>query len=113
MSERVAKLNDFIRDNISEIFFKELSLKKGVFVSVIKVTTTKDLESTKILVSVFPEKERLYAMNTLKKEIYNIQGALNKRLQIRRMPRIEFILDKTQEKVDKLETVFKQIKEEK
>ncbi len=113
MSERVAKLNDFIRDNISEIFSRELSFKKGVFVSVIKVSTTKDLESTKILISVFPEKERSYIMNTLKKEIYRIQGALNKKMQIRRLPRIEFTLDKTQENVDRLEAVFKQIAEEK
>lgn len=113
MSERIPKINDFIRDNISEILNKELPFKKGVFVSVIKVSTTKDLEETKVLVSIFPESERAYVMATLKKEIYRIQGALNKRLQIRRMPRIEFILDKTQENVDKLETVFKQIAEEK
>jgi ribosome-binding factor A len=113
MSDRITKLNDLIRDRISEIFSRELSLKKGVFISVIKVTTTKDLESTKILVSIFPEKERSYAMNTLKKEIYRIQGALNSKMQIRRLPRIEFLLDRTQEEVDKLEAVFKQIKEEK
>ncbi len=112
MSERIEKINDFIRDKVSEIIQRELSLKKSVFVSIIKVTTTIDLESAKIMVSVFPEKERDYAMKTLQKEIYRIQGALNKTLQIRCIPKIEFTLDKTQEKVEKLESVFKQIKEE-
>ena len=113
MSERILKINDFIRDNVSEILNKEISFKKGLFVSIIKVSTTKDLEETKILVSVFPEKERRYAMVTLKKEIYRIQGALNRKMQIRRLPRIEFLLDTTQENVDKLESVFKQIEKEK
>lgn len=113
MSERIIKINDLIRDNISEILNKELSFKKGVFVSIIKVTTTKDLESSKILISIFPESERAYAMGTLKNEIYRIQGALNRKMQIRRLPRLEFIMDTTQEKVDKLESVFKQIEEEK
>lgn len=112
MSERIEKINDFIRDNLSLIIQKELSIKKGVFISIIKVDTTLDFDSSKVLVSVFPQDQRDYAMKTLKKEIYRLQGALNKNLNIRKLPKIEFVLDKTQEKVERLETVFKKIKEE-
>lgn len=112
MSERIEKINDLIRDHISEILLREISLKKGVFVSVIKVSTTKDLEHAKLMISVFPQEERQYVKATLRKEMFRIQGALNRKMSIRIVPRIEFQIDTTQENVDKIESLFKQIKEE-
>jgi ribosome-binding factor A len=112
MSHRIEKINDLIRDSIAEILVKHLSFKKGVFVSVTKVDTSKDLRYARVLVSVFPENQQSYAIATLKNELFSIQSQLNKRVNSKSVPKIEFIMDKTQHNVDEIENIFKQIHEE-
>lgn len=113
MSFRIEKVNKLIKQQISEIISRELSLKPGVFVTVSKVDTAKDLRYTRILVSIFPESETDYAMKTLEKELYIIQGQLNKKLFMKPIPKIEFAIDSTEVQADNLEKIFKEIKEEK
>lgn len=109
MSERILKINELIRKHISEIISRDLSLKAGVFVTVAKVDTTPDLRYTRIFVSIFPEKEIDYAAKTLQKELYRIQGKLNKKLAMRPLPKIEFKIDMTESKADEIEKLLKQI----
>ncbi len=109
MSLRISKINELIKSHINEIIVKELSLKNGVFVTVSKVDTTRDLRYTRIFVSIFPEKEINYAEKTLTKELYRIQGALNKKLQMRPLPKVQFITDMTESKADVIEKLLKDI----
>ena len=109
MSERILKINELIRKHISEIISRDLSLKAGVFVTVVKVDTTPDLRYTRIFVSIFPEKEINYAIKTLQKELYQIQGKLNKLLAIRPLPKIEFRMDMTESKANEIEKLLKEI----
>ena len=109
MTNRIPKINELIRKHISEIISRDLSLKSGVFVTVAKVDTTPDLRYTRIFVSIFPEKEIDYAAKTLGKELYRIQGALNKKLVMKPLPKIEFKIDMTESKADEIEKLLKNI----
>jgi ribosome-binding factor A len=109
MSTRIPKINELIKSHINEIITKDLSLKSGVFVTVSKVDTTPDLRYTRIFVSIFPEKDIPYAEKTLTKELYRIQGALNKKLYMRPLPKIQFITDMTESKADEIEKLLRQI----
>lgn len=109
MSLRTAKINELIKNHINTIITKELSIKSGVFVTVSKVDTTPDLRYTRIFVSIFPEKEIAYTEKTLTKELYRIQGALNKKLYMRPLPKIQFITDMTASKADEIEKLLRQI----
>lgn len=109
MSQRISKINELIKAHINDIILKELSLKEGVFVTIAKVDTSSDLRYTRIFVSVFPEGERRYIMKTLEKEIYKIQGALNKKLHMRPLPKIIFRLDITESVADEIEKLLKEI----
>jgi len=109
MSTRITKINSLIQQHISEILTRDISLKAGVFITVAKVDTTPDLRYTRIFVSIFPEKEIDYAAKTLEKELYRIQGALNKKLAMRPLPKVEFKIDMTESKADEIEKLLKQI----
>jgi ribosome-binding factor A len=74
-----------------------------------QVDTTPDLRYTRIFVSIFPEKEIDYVEKTLAKEMYRIQGALNKKLFMRPLPKVQFITDMTESKADEIEKLLKQI----
>lgn len=109
MSHRIEKINELIKQQISEILIRELNLKPGIFLTVSKVDTTRDLRYTRIFLSIFPEKEAGYVLETLKKEIYNLQRVLNKKLSMRPLPRIEFIHDITESKADEVEKILKKM----
>lgn len=109
MSQRTTKINELVKQHVNDIILKELSLKSGVFVTISKVDTTPDLRYTRIFVSIFPEKEIDYVEKTLAKEMYRIQGALNKKLFMRPLPKIQFITDMTESKADEIEKLLKQI----
>jgi len=113
MSNRIDKVNDFIRDQISLIITKDLALKQGVFVSVTKVDTSKDLRYTKIFISVFPETEIDYATKTLKKEMFRIQKNFNQKFHSKYFPKINFEVDNTGSKITKLDEIFDKITNEK
>lgn len=109
MSERIPKINELIKSHINEIILKDISLKSGVFVTVAKVDTTPDLRYTRVFISIFPEKEIAYVVKTLAKELYQIQGKMNKKLSMRPLPKIEFKVDMTESKADEIEKLLKQI----
>lgn len=88
---------------------RELSLKQGIFITVSKVDTTADLRYTRVSISIFPEKETHYTLASINKEIYSIQGALNKKLHMKPLPKIEFIVDNTESQADEIEKILKEI----
>lgn len=109
MPNRIEKINALVQRNLGEIITRELSLKAGVFLTIAKVDTTPDLRYTRVFVSIFPEKERAYAMKALQNEIYTLQGALNKTLSMKPLPKIEFKIDLTESKADEVEKILKQL----
>jgi ribosome-binding factor A len=109
MNNRIQKINELIRQTVNDIFLKELSLKEGVFVTITKVDTSRDLRYTRVFVSIFPERETGYVTRALANEIYGIQGKLNKKLHMRPLPKIEFRTDTTEAKADEIEKILKEI----
>jgi ribosome-binding factor A len=110
MGHRIEKINELIKQQVSEIIPRELNLKPGIFLTVAKVDTSKDLRYTRIFISIFPEKETNYIRETLKKETYFLQGKLNKKLAIKIIPKIEFVIDLTESKADEVEKILSDIK---
>lgn len=112
MAHRIEKISSLIRKSVSEIISRDLSIKKGVFLTVSKVDTSADLRYARVFVSVFPVEQSDYAQRTLEKEIFRIQKQLNGQLAMKILPKIIFVLDKRQEKVSEIEKIFEQIKKE-
>lgn len=109
MNNRIQKINRLIQKNISDIILNDLSLKEGVFVTVTCVDTTSDLRYTRVFISVFPEKEIAYVEKTLQKEIYKLQGSLNRLLHMKPLPKLEFRFDLTESKADEIEKILREI----
>jgi ribosome-binding factor A len=109
MSLRIEKINELVKSLIGEILTRELNLKPGVFITVSKVDTSNDLRYTRIFLSIFPEKDIKYVEKTLEKEVYKIQGQLNKKLSTKPLPKIQFKTDMTESKADVIEKLLKKI----
>lgn len=106
MSQRISKVNNLIKREVSQLFTREISFKSGVFVTIPRVITASDLLSAKIFVSVFPATEEDYAMKTIAHEHKNVQKLLHRKLHMRTLPKLEFIYDDTEERADEVEKIF-------
>jgi ribosome-binding factor A len=104
---RVDRINELIRTTVAEIIAREVELPLGNFVTVVKVDTSRDLRYARVFVSVFPEKKFGKTLEVLRKKLFLIQGALNKKLHMKPLPRIEFVADKTEAEADKIEKILK------
>ncbi len=109
MSQRIEKINSLIQKSLAEILNKNLSLKLGVFLTVVKVDTTADLRYTRIFLSVFPEKETHYVEQTLKKEKNSLQKTLHRRLCMKPLPKLVFQIDDTEARADEIEKILKDL----
>ena len=112
MSQRIEKINALIQSLLGELLQKECSFKPGVFATIVKVDTTKDLRYARVFASAFPDTEKDYVLQTLLHEKASLQKLLHKRLSIKILPKISFLLDETESHADEVERLFLEIRNE-
>jgi len=107
---RLQKLNSLIKEEVGKLIQEEFDFKEGVLVSVTKAETSPDITHVKISISVLPENEEVNILKELEKNIYHIQKLLNKRLVLRYVPKIRFVIDQSIKKAARIEELAKKIK---
>lgn len=110
MSHRLEKVNELIRQQIAEIIEREMEFGKDVLVTVLAAETSRDLLNSRIIISVFPENKSKATLEILKKNIYDIQQILNRRLNMRPVPKINFIISKQIAEADRIEKLIEETK---
>jgi ribosome-binding factor A len=92
---------------------KDPRLEGNVCVSEVRVQP--DMKHARVFVSVRTEssKEQTDAIKALEHAVGFIRHELIERLQLRRLPELHFILDLSQEHVERIERLLKQMKTEK
>jgi len=106
MPDRIRKVNELIGQQVSEIISKTVHFKDGVFITVSKVQSTRDLKKSDVHIGVFPESAQAYVLKTLEHEKRAIQNILSKKLSMRRCPQLNFIYDPTETKADEIEKIL-------
>jgi len=111
--ERIQRVNQLIKKELSQIILRESDFPKNILVTVTRVDTSRNLIHTKIYISVMPEKETQQILESLNQKIYDIQQQLNKRLKMRPMPKINFVMERETAKAGKIEELLEEIKTKK
>ena len=106
-SQRVEQINELIKREMSRIFIREIETPEGSLITITHVETTSDLLQAKIWVSIFPIQQSKTVFKELLKKIGYLQGLLNRRLVLKPLPRIQFLLDQTEEKASQVEDILK------
>jgi ribosome-binding factor A len=73
------------------------------------VDISPELSGAKIFISVMPEEKRKEILDFLKKDIYHIQQELNKRLYLKKIPRIVFQEEGKVEEAARIEELISKI----
>lgn len=106
MSDRIAKLNSLVQQEVATILSREVEFPSGMFVTVSKAEVAVDAESAKVWLSVLPATHEDEVLKIVTHRIADIQSILNKRLVMKFVPKLTFILDRSQERVANITQVL-------
>ncbi len=113
MSRRLQRLNHLFQHELADLIRTELrDPRLGAIVSVTRVDVSPDLENATAYVSVLGEREvKAATMNALSAAAPFLRHCLVKRVRIRRVPALHFLLDETIEEAAHVLNLMKQVTE--
>lgn len=111
MSNRIEKVNSLLEQEVSKIILRDFDFQ-GALVTLTHVDTTANLIEARAYISVFPEDKADSVIKILKNNVYSIQKAIDKKLNMRPIPKIIFVKDKEIAEAAKVEELLNQLKKE-
>lgn len=113
MSNRLPRVNQLIKEELSQIILREVEFPSGVLVTLTRVETSSNLNESRVYISCIPETEQEKVMSILNSQVWRLQQLLNKRLRIRPIPKIIFSKEKETVEASKIEQVLEGLKGDK
>lgn len=106
---RIEKLNNLLREEIAKTVDRKLEFPEGSMVTITRVEASDNLYHAAVFFSVFAgEAEK--ALVILQKNVYDIQQILNRKLRMRPVPKIRFIVDKGEKNREEIEQKLAELK---
>ena len=103
-----------LEKDMNEIFQRlGLAMMDGGMISISSIKITPDLFDARVYLSFFKVKDPVAALKTIQDRSWEIKKELTARVrhQLRSMPQLSFFIDDTLDYVDKMEQLFKDIKD--
>lgn len=113
MTKRIPQVNQLIKEEVSKIIFKEADLPEDVLVTCTRVDASPNLTQAKVYISCLVEEKTDRIIEILNNQIYELQQMLNKRLEMRPVPKIAFVKETETVGAGRIEEILEDIKKEK
>ncbi len=107
---RILSFNELLKRELGKIFLENLEFPEGTIVTIVRVDTSPDLQRARVYISIIPQETAKAVLRILLKSIFGIQQKINSRLQMRPIPKIEWVLDENMGKVLRIEELLERIK---
>lgn len=109
MNNRIGRVNKLIKKELGKIIVAEIDLEKNGITTITRVESVPNLTETFVYISIIGgKKDKIF--NALQKNIYHLQKKLNKKLNMRPVPKIIFREERETEKAEKIEKILEKIK---
>jgi len=113
MSIRTERVASLIKEEIGAILIREYNNPAYGFITVVDVKMTPDLKIAKVAFSVFGgDNVRAKAMKMLEGEKQNIRGLVASHVRLKFTPSLQFYLDDTLDRVDRINQLINKIHED-
>lgn len=112
MSRRLEKVNRHIQRTLGDIFLEEADIPVGALVTISRVDTTPNLKSAAVWLYIQPLGREEEVLAALKGQLYDLQGALNRALAMRPLPRIVLRIDHGGEHAQRIEKKLAEIRDQ-
>jgi ribosome-binding factor A len=108
MKYRKLRVQDLLREEVALIIQREIRDPGMGFITVLGVKMSDDLKDAKIYLSIYGDEEHKTAtLAALKRSRNYIKFLLGKRIHLRNMPELHFVIDDTYEKAARIEEILK------
>jgi ribosome-binding factor A len=114
-SRRIERINHLLRQEIADLLTREVkdAALADALISITDVDTSPDLHSAKVYFSVYGDEDVVKAAEThLKRASGFLHHNLKERLDLRYTPHLEFILDRSLARGDRIMRLMRSIEEE-
>jgi ribosome-binding factor A len=110
MSRRTEKVAAVLQQ---EIGFFILKMELPALTTISKVEVTPDLKWSKIWITVMGDKDQQQnVLDLLHESLFEMQGELNRKLEMKFVPRIKFVIDHGEEYADHINELLRKTKED-
>ncbi|MDO8577401.1 MAG: ribosome-binding factor A [Candidatus Wildermuthbacteria bacterium] len=92
IKKRTLRINELLRKELAKILLEDLELPQGSFLTLVQADSSPGLQHAKIYITIMPKERTQEILNILSRDIFDIQQRLNKRLVMRPVPKIEFVV---------------------
>jgi len=110
MSRRVERVSELIRREIAAIVAREVGIK-DVIITITRIEISPDVQYGNIYFTAIPKNAAERALAQLTGHVVPIQQALNKRLYMRPVPKIRFLIDKEEQEAARIDEIIHLIDE--
>jgi ribosome-binding factor A len=105
-------LQDQLREEISSIIQQEIKDPGIGFITILEVRMTEDLKYAKVHYSVYgSEEEKTKTVEALKRARGYIKHLVGERIKLRCTPDLTFVLDRGQDRAERIEELLKKVEE--
>jgi ribosome-binding factor A len=105
MSQRLERVNELLRQEISKLLLREIDFV-DILVTVTNVNTSPDLKQAKIKITVLPTEKGEQVLRIIQRNIFHLQQELNKKLHLKPVPKIRFEIDQIEIKAQRIEEIL-------
>lgn len=109
---RIEKLNILLKDILAKIIDREIEFPENVMVTITHVTVASSAHYATVFISVLGGSSS-EVLEIFRKNVYNIQQQLNKKLRMRPVPKIKFALDEEEIRRETVEKSLAELKRKK
>lgn len=110
--KRADRVGGQVQKELSDLLQKEIRDPRLDFVTIMRVSITDDLRSARIYFTVAEgEERRLSALAGFKSASGYLRRQLSRRLELRRMPELEFLYDESCDRGTRIDKVLKEIRD--
>ncbi|HBV33369.1 TPA: ribosome-binding factor A [Patescibacteria group bacterium] len=99
---RLYQIESLLQHELGTLVVKMLESPTGTLVSVSSIKVTADLETAEVKLSILPFTRRQEVFKAIRGQLKEITHQLNQRLHLYRVPKLDFVIDETEERADRL-----------
>ncbi len=103
--QRNERVSELIRKELGELILRELEFD-GAIMTIVSVEVTKKIDYARIHCSVIPSSKSSDVLRVLNSAKFRLQGDLLRKINIRPMPELSFIIDHGTEKAADIEKIM-------
>ena len=99
-----------IKRELGAIIQKEVSFREEIFLTITRVASNESVQAARVFITTFPPTKEPEAIAILNRNILMIQRTLNRRLRMRPIPKIRFVVDTLEERAQNVEETISRLK---